>query len=218
MAVSAAINGGTLYKPYIVKSLNEPETNTIIKESHPMVVRKVVSEDTSAKVRTALENVVSSGSGRPAYMEGYRVGGKTGTAQKVQNGRYLVGNYITSFIGFFPADDPEVILYIAIDNAKGITQYGGTVAAPIARNVLSDIAKILNIEKRDGGIPKTYNYGDKKYAVVPDVVGKSTKEAVLDLASFKVEFSGNGEVVQYQAPSAGESIYEGETVRLLLTE
>lgn len=151
-------------------------------------------------------------------MEGYRVGGKTGTAQKVKDGRYLVGNYITSFIGFFPADNPQIILYIAVDNAKGITQYGGTVAAPIAKNVLQDAIKILGIEKRLGGIPKTYNYGDKKYAVVPDVVGMSVKEAVTTLKDFKVEFSGSGETVSYQSPKAEESIYEGETVRLLLTE
>lgn len=82
----------------------------------------------------ALESVVALGSGRNAYIEGYRVGGKTGTAQKVNNGVYMVGNYITSFIGFLPANDPKVIVYVAIDNPKGITAYGGTVVALICGN------------------------------------------------------------------------------------
>ena len=128
-AVSAAINGGILYKPYIVKSLNEPETNSVILENKPTVVRQVISSESSDIVKYALESVVQNGTGRNAYIEGYRVGGKTGTAQKVKDGRYMVGNYITSFIGFLPADDPQVIVYIAVDNAKGITQYGGTVHA-----------------------------------------------------------------------------------------
>ena len=133
-AVSAAINGGVLYKPYIVKSLNEPETNMVVLENTSQVVRKVLSEETSAKVRYALESVVANGTGRPAYIDGYRVGGKTGTAQKVKDGKYMVGNYIVSFIGFLPADDPEIIVYIAIDNAKGVTQYGGTVHALLSEN------------------------------------------------------------------------------------
>lgn len=217
-AVSAAINGGTLYKPYIVKSLNEPETNTIVKENTPTVVRKVISEDTSEKVRMALESVVSNGTGRNAFIEGYRVGGKTGTAQKVKDGKYMVGNYIVSFMGFLPADDPQIVVYIAIDNAKGITQYGGTIAAPIARNVLLDAIDALGIEKRSDASSKAYKYGDKVSVVVPDVTGKTVKEAIDELSSFKVEFSGTGETVYYQSPTAGEKIYEGETIRLMLTE
>lgn len=164
----------------------------------------------------ALESVVANGSGRPAYISGYRVGGKTGTAQKVKDGRYMVGNYITSFIGFLPADDPQVVVYIAVDNAKGITQYGGTVAAPIAKNVLQDSITALNIQKRNGGKDKRYNYGDKKYAVVPDVVGKKASDATKELTNFKVEFSGSGEKVIHQSPEAGVKIYEGEVVRLML--
>lgn len=215
-AVSAAVNGGILYTPYIVKSLNEPETNSVIVNNEPQIVRKVISEDTSSKVRHALESVVANGSGRNAYVANYRVGGKTGTAQKVKDGHYMVGNYITSFIGFFPADDPEVVIYIAIDNAKGITQYGGTVAAPIARNVILSAIDALQIEPREGGMEKEWKYGDQKYATVPDVSGKTPKEAVKELKSFKVEFSGTGSIIKYQSPSAGSMIYEGDTIRLLL--
>lgn len=215
-AVSAAINGGYLYKPYIVKSLNEPETNGVVKENKPTLVRKVISNETSKKVRETLESVVTNGTGRPAFIDGYRVGGKTGTAQKVQNGRYMVGNYIVSFMGFLPANDPQVVAYIAIDNAKGITQYGGTVAAPIAKTILQDSITALKIKKPKGSSEKRYNYGDKKYVAVPNVTGKSVEDAVKELGSFKVEFTGSGKKVAYQSPSKNTRIYEGETVRLLL--
>lgn len=217
-AVSAAINGGTLYKPYIVKSLNEPETNSVILENKKEVVRKVISDETSQKVRYALESVVTNGTGRPAFIDGYRVGGKTGTAQKVKDGRYMIGNYIVSFIGFLPADDPQVIVYIAVDNAKGVTQYGGTIAAPIAKNILKDAISALNIQKREGASEKKYNYLDRKYATIENVVGMTPSEAIKALKPFKVEFSGTGSTISYQSPSAGERIYEGETVRLLLND
>lgn len=217
-AVSAAINGGTLYKPYIVKSLNEPETNSVILENKKEVVRKVISDETSQKVRYALESVVTNGTGRPAFIDGYRVGGKTGTAQKVKDGRYMIGNYIVSFIGFLPADDPQVIVYIAVDNAKGVTQYGGTIAAPIAKNILKDAISALNIQKREGASEKKYNYLDRKYATIENVVGMTPSEAIKALKPFKVEFSGTGSTISYQSPSAGERIYEGETVRLLLSD
>ena len=216
MAVSAAINGGTLYTPYIVKSINEPETNSVIVNNSEKIVRKVISDETSAKVRYALENVVANGSGRNAYIPDYRVGGKTGTAQKVKDGRYMVGNYITSFIGFLPSDDPKVIVYVAIDNAKGVTQYGSTVAAPVAKNILTSSITALNIEKRTNDIEKKYNYGDKKYEVVPSVIGKTKKEAVTELKKFKIEFTGSGDVITYQSPSSGVTLTEGSTIRLML--
>lgn len=215
-AVSAAINGGKLYKPYIVKSINEPETNSVILENKPNIVRKVISEDTSKKVRYALESVVARGTGHNAYIPNYRVGGKTGTAQKVENGIYLKNNYITSFIGFMPSNNPEVIVYIAIDNAKGVTQYGGTVAAPIAKNVLNSIIDILNIQKQKNEIEKEFNYIDKVYVKVPNVVGMNKEDATNNLKSFKVEYSGDGDKVIYQAPEENAQVVEGETVKLVL--
>ncbi len=213
-AVSAAINGGILYKPYIVKSINEPETNTVIKETKKTVVRKVISEKTSEQVRYALESVVSNGTGRTAYIDGYRVGGKTGTAQKVQDGRYMVNNYILSFIGFLPADNPKVVVYFAIDNPKGVQQFGGVIAGPPAKAILSDSIKALDIKKPTGGMEKEYMYTDKKYKTVPDVIGKSRNDATKDLKDFNTSFEGSGESITYQSPEAGTRIYEGETVRL----
>ena len=116
-AVSAAVNGGILYKPYIIKSINEPETNQVIVENKPTKIRQVISEEASDKVRYALESVVARGTGHNAYIADYRVGGKTGTAQKVNNGVYMQGNYITSFIGILPSNSPEVVIYLAVDIA-----------------------------------------------------------------------------------------------------
>ena len=215
-AVSAAINGGTLYKPYIVKSIVEPNTNEIIKENHPQKVRQVISTDSSAQVRNALETVVAYGTGRNAYIDGYRVGGKTGTAQKVKNGVYMSGNYIVSFIGFLPADNPQVIVYVAIDNPKGVTQYGGTVAAPIAKNILTDAISALNIEKSKEGLDKIYQWYDVKYYRVENVEGLTVKEATKLLKNFQVEYTGIGDKVLAQSPAAGTSLPQNSTIRLLL--
>lgn len=216
-AVSAAINGGTLYKPYIVKRVVEKETGQIIKDIDKTVVRdNIVSSDTSEKVRMALESVVSLGTGRNAYIDGYRVGGKTGTAQKVNNGIYMTGNYIVSFIGFMPANDPKIVVYLAIDNPKGVTQYGGTVSAPIVKNILSDAIVPLGIEKQSGGTEKKYQWYDKKYYNVEDVVGLTKKEAATKLKNFSIEYSGSGDNVINQSPAAGSRIAEGEKVRLYL--
>lgn len=215
-AVSAAINGGTLYKPYIVKSIVEPNTNEIIKENHPQKVRQVISADSSAQVRNALETVVAYGTGRNAYIDGYRVGGKTGTAQKVKNVVYMSGNYIVSFIGFLPADNPQVVVYVAIDNPKGITQYGGTVAAPIAKNILTDAISALNIEKSKEGLDKIYQWYDVKYYKVENVEGLTVKEATKLLKNFQVEYTGIGDKVLAQSPAAGTSLPQNSTIRLLL--
>ncbi len=218
MAVSAAINGGKLYRPYIVKSINEPETNSVILKNSPQLVHNVISEATSEKVRYALESVVAKGTGRNAYIEGYRVGGKTGTAQKSSGGAYLVGNYIVSFIGFFPADKPEIVLYIAIDNPKGVTQYGGTVAAPVVRNVFLSAIDILNVDVRNDYLTKEYNWNDTKYKKVPDVLNLELKDAKKLLKGFKIVTEGNGSKVLYQSPSANISIKENSTILLYLTD
>ena len=215
-AVSAVINGGTLYKPYVVKRIVEPNTKEIIKENKSTVVRKVISNETSETVRMALETVVAYGTGRNAYIEGYRVGGKTGTAQKVQNGVYLHGNYILSFIGFLPADNPQAVVYVAIDNPKGITQYGGTVSAPIAKNIMLDIIDKLKIEKSEYTLEKTYNWYDTKYAKVPNVIGYSADDARKELKKFTVNYYGNGSNILAISPSPGTIIPENSTIKVLL--
>lgn len=215
-AVSAVVNGGTLYTPYLVKNFLEPETNTVIKSVEPVSKGQVISSETSSLMRYALESVVAKGSGHNAYIENYRVGGKTGTAQTVENGVYSSSKYILSFIGFMPSDDPEIVLYVAVENAKDVVQYGGTVAAPIARNIFLSAIDILEIEKDYDGIPKEYTWLDTKYVVVPDVVGKSVSDAKKELKGFKIEYTGSGENVLYQSPEAGSYAPDGGTIVLML--
>lgn len=215
-AVSAAINGGKLYTPHIVGSFQESETGSIIKKVEPNIEKQVISEETSKLVRHALESVVANGSGKNAYIENYRVGGKTGTAQKVKDGKYMDGNYILSFIGFLPADDPEVIVYVAVDNPKGVTQYGGVVSAPIAKSVLTSAIDILDIEPSKEGMPREYTWLDIKYLKLPNVVGMTKDEAKKALQGFKIEYSGAGDKVIYQTPNADFYAPEGETIKLLL--
>jgi len=215
--VSAAINGGYLNTPFIVKYLSEPETNNIILENKSNTIRQVISEETSSLVRYTLESVVANGTGKNAYIENYRVGGKTGTAQKVSNGKYMVGNYIVSFIGFLPANNPEYLVYVAIDNPKGITQYGGTVSAPIAKNVMNSIIDIKNLKQDNSGmIRQEYTWLDTKYIMLPNVVGMSLKEAQKTLKGFKIEYSGEGDTVLYQDPKPNQYIKETNTIKLML--
>ena len=215
--VSAAINGGYLNTPFIVKYLSEPETNTIILENKKNTIKQVISEETSKLVRYTLESVVANGTGKNAYIENYRVGGKTGTAQKVNNGVYMVGNYILSFIGFLPANKPEYIVYVAIDNPKGITQYGGTVSAPIAKNVMKSIIDIKNIKQDNTGmIRQEYTWLDKKYIMLPNVIGLDIKSAQKELKGFKLEYSSTGEKIIAQEPSSNQYVIEGSTIKLML--
>lgn len=215
-SVSAAVNGGTLYQPYIVKRVENATTKETISEVNPTVIKQVITEESSKLVRFALENVVAHGSGRNAYIENYRIGGKTGTAQKVNNGRYMVGNYILSFIGFLPADDPEIVLYVAVDNPKGVTQYGGVVAAPIAKAIFSSYIEMNNVPKSKDTIPKTYNWLDTKYSILPNVIGKTIKEANNILKDYKIEYSGEGNKVIYQSPEPEYYVSDDSTVKLML--
>ena len=216
-AVSSIVNGGYLYKPYVVKSILDTKTNNIIKTNEKDLVRKTISLNTSKIMRMALESVVSNGGGKMTYIDGYRVGGKTGTAQKVgSDGRYMSGNYILSFIGFMPANDPEFVIYIALDHPKGVTQYGGVVSAPIARNVLKDIISIYDLKEDVSGLPKVYRWDDIKYVMIPDVIGKTKKDARKLLNGFSIEFVGDGDKVIDTSPSVNSRTKEGSTIKVLL--
>ena len=217
-AVSAVVNGGELLKPYIVKTVSEPETNATIVENKKQVLSQVISKETSDMAKYALESVVANGSGRNAYIENYRVGGKTGTAQKVENGVYLHGNYILSFISFMPADDPEIVVYVAVNNPKGVTQYGGTVSAPIARNVLMSAIELYDIEPDTEGMTKEYRWYEDSYIKLPDVRGMSSKDAAKLLKEFKLEYSGSGDTVLYMSPEPNYYVKKGGTIKIMLKD
>jgi stage V sporulation protein D (sporulation-specific penicillin-binding protein) len=215
-AVSAAINGGTLYKPHVAKAWINPETGETVKTVEPEAVRTVISEETSRQVREALESVVAQGTGKNAFIDGYRVGGKTGTAQKVINGRYSPNEHIVSFIGFAPADDPKIVVYVAVDNPEGI-QFGGVVAAPIVHNIMEDALHILGVPPRDKQIARDYQYGETPIVTVPNLIGKSVAELYEDLnMNFNLTTAGSGKTVIRQAPAAGERVDRGSTIRIYL--
>ena len=167
-------------------------------------------------MRHALESVVAKGGGKSAYIEGYRIGGKTGTAQKVQDGKYLVGNYIMSFMAVVPSNDPQAVLYLAIDNPKNTALLSSYTTTPIARRILLDISDALENTKQEKKKKKDLEWTDIPTHKVPNVVGKSVEEAKKKLSKFTIEYSGTGEKVVAQSPDAGEKLEEGGTVRLLL--
>ncbi|WP_028986866.1 stage V sporulation protein D [Thermicanus aegyptius] len=216
MAVAAAVNGGKLLTPYLGKEWIDPKTGEKEEIHQPTEKRTVISPETSKQVREALESVVAKGTGYRAYVDEYRVGGKTGTAQKVgPNGAYLPNNYIVSFIGVAPADDPELVAYVAVDHPQGV-QFGGVVAAPIVGRILEDALRYLNIPPRKGGIPKEYRYPDPKLIAVPDLRGMNLNQIRLSYYGMNLEVEGKGEKVISQSPAPGTKITEGEKIRVYL--
>lgn len=143
-AVASAVNGGNYYVPRLLKSVISSDGN-VVEESEPILKNKTISEQASSMLRSMLEGVVKEGSGKNAYIEGYRVAGKTGTAQKYENGAVAAGKYVSSFVGFFPADDPRYLALVIVDEPQG-AYYGSVVAAPVAKSIFEDIIAIKNIQ------------------------------------------------------------------------
>ncbi|WP_044642469.1 stage V sporulation protein D [Risungbinella massiliensis] len=216
VAVAAAVNGGKLLEPHLAKAWIDPKTNKVVEEVQPEVKAQVISEETSKIVRESLESVVARGTGRRAFIDGYRVGGKTGTAQKVgPNGTYLQGNYIVSFIGFAPADDPEIVVYVAVDHPQGI-QFGGVVAAPIVRKILDDSLRHLQIPKRENQIPPEDAPAIPKLVEVPNLIGEDLQKVRTSLYDFPLEVVGEGKQILDQMPVSGTRVEEGSAIRIYL--
>lgn len=213
-AVSAAVNGGILYTPYVAKELIDPLTKEVVMRKTPVAKRRVISEETSKKIRYALENVVAKGSGGNAFVDSYRIGGKTGTAQKAQNGRYLENNHIVSFIGFAPADNPELVVYVAVDNPKGTVQFGGVVSAPIVGNIMKDSLRAMGVQPRKDQIEKKLKWTDTPMIKVPNLVGMTKSELQEQMVNLRIDASGEGDNVVRQSPEPGIKLKEGSTIRL----
>lgn len=219
MAVAAAVNGGYLYEPQIAKEWVDPVTNETVETMEPDLKDQVIYGSTSKELRHALESVVAQGTGRPAYVEGYRVGGKTGTAQKVgPDGRYMENNYVVSFIGFAPADDPEIVVYVAVDNPKNTVQFGGVVAAPIVGRVIEDSMQVLGVEPREGGLAKEYQWPDQPKVEVPDLMGLTKDELAEYMVNLSIETNGTGDYIIDQAPSPGTEVEQGSEIRIYLSD
>ena len=142
-AAASAVNGGNYYVPRLVRSIASAD-GSVCEELSAVLKNRTISEEASALLRSMLEGVVRDGSGSKAYIEGYRVGGKTGTAQKFENGAIAQGKYVSSFLGFFPADDPQYLALVIVDEPQG-AYYGSVVAAPAARQIFQGIIDAKNI-------------------------------------------------------------------------
>ena len=144
LAVGASVNGGNYYEPHLLKEVYSKD-GKLVEQVLPKLKNKVISEKASRTLSELLEKAVSNGSGKNAYIEGYRVAGKTGTAQKYQNGVIAQGKYVSSFIGYFPAHNPKYLILIIIDDPVG-EYYGSLVAAPYAKTIFEGIIKCKNIK------------------------------------------------------------------------
>ncbi|WP_202076979.1 stage V sporulation protein D [Caldalkalibacillus salinus] len=218
-AVSAVVNGGYLYQPYIAKEWHDSETGMVLGRNTPTLKERVISDETSQEVREALEAVVAQGTGRNAFVEGYRVGGKTGTAQKVApGGGYLENNHIVSFIGFAPADDPQIVVYVGVDNPKNTIQFGGVVAAPIVGQIIGDALDYMGVEKRESPLEKKYMWGDEITYEVPSLIGMTAKQLQQSYFQLPIDASGSGTKVIKQSPEPGTNVKEGSAIRVYLGE
>ena len=216
-AVSAVANGGNLMTPRLVKELIDDD-GKVVESFPPELKRKVISESTSKTMLELLENVVRDGTGTSAYIPGFRVGGKTGTAQKIIDGRYAPGKYIGSFVAVAPADDPQVAILVVVDEPVG-QYYGGTVAAPAAKSVLEDTLNYLEVA------PK-FTEDEKKMVaekvIVPDVVGKKIGEAgkyLTDLGlKYTTEYSDltSESTIIDQFPLPNTEVQKGSIIDLYL--
>ena len=213
-AFCAVINGGYLYTPYIVKKIINPLNNETVYQRNNVPLRQVISNETSSKMRTALECVVAKGTGRKAYVDGYRVGGKTGTSQIAENGHYVDGQYLLSFIGGAPMNDPEIVAYIAIKKPHNCIQYGGTTVGPILGRVIENSLQILQVEKNYEGIEREYTWMDEKMYPVENYIGKTKKEVKSKYHTFV--YKGDGDIVIDQLPRVGEMVKEGGVIMLQL--
>jgi stage V sporulation protein D (sporulation-specific penicillin-binding protein) len=223
MAMGAIANGGMLMQPHVVQAILDHDTGQVVQQVKPQEVRRVIDADTAKQVRDALESVVARGSGGSAYQPGYRVAGKTGTAQVVVNGRYDPSHYIVSFMGMAPADNPRLVAYIAIDHPRprnGAAVFGGVIAAPIVGRILGDSLQYLGVPTSNQGIPKKPKPLDPVKVEVPNLVGMTIgdarRTAIQSSAQLNAEVMGTGKYVIWQSPPGGTLVEPNSKVRLYL--
>lgn len=214
-AIGAIANDGKLMQPRVVKELVDNQGN-VTESIKPKVVRQVISEDTSNKMMEIAESVVSEGSGKAAYIPGYRIGGKTGTAQKVIDGKYAQGKYICSFVGIAPCDDPQIVVLAIVDEPTGVSAFGSTTAGPIVKEIMNDSLKYLGVEPKYSEEEKQ-EY-EKEKVKVPNIIDLSVEDAIKVLEENKLkpiqdvdtEIKGTAKVVDiFPKPGAEVSVDSG---------
>lgn len=220
VAVAAIANGGMLMEPHIVKSITDPQTGETVK-TEPKPVRQVITPEKAKEVGTYLEQVVSDqkiGTGRHAYIDGYRVAGKTGTAVKVVNGKYDYTKQVVSFIGYAPVDDPKIAVIVLIDEPKDSELGGGTAAAPVFKKIVNQTLQYMGVPKKyDGKTAATGHATSSAGPKVPDLGKLTVQEAKNKLTGQGISYAtlGKGTEVITQFPKAGSMLKPGQFVYLL---
>lgn len=207
-AVSAVVNGGNLMQPYVVSKITDAD-GQLVEEIQPTVKRRVISEKTSAVMRELMEGVVQTGTGKNASVPGYRVGGKSGTSQKLDSEDPSAR--IASFVAVAPIDDPKLAVLVCLDEPHSWTTSGGSLSAPVCAEVLEKSLPYLGIEPE-----YTPEEQEKNFAVVPDVTGWRVTAAKQKMAEFElaVQVNGEEERVSSQYPQAGTQVRRGSTIVL----
>lgn len=236
-AYAAVANNGILMKPYLLKKETD-ETGLTVREGQPQQIRRVISESTARTLTEFFVGVVERGTGMPARIPGVKIGGKTGTSKKLVEGRYESGNYTASFVGFFPADDPQVVCLVMLDKPRGVNYTGGTISAPVFRTIASQIVNSTDLvalaafprntviaESDSASRPlksgrQAHTGKDDRRAVmgnglIPDVTGYSVRKAVgiLMASKFQPVVTGSGIVIS-QDPHAGQPGKRGMKITL----
>lgn len=217
-AVCSIVNDGNRMEPRLVKAYTDNKGN-ITKKVDPVQVKQVISKETSAQMREIMESVVTEGGGKIAYLPGYRLGGKTGTAQKVIDGSYAQGHYVCSFIGMAPADDPQIVVLAIVDEPTNVMQFGSTTAGPIIKEVMGNTLKYLGVEPKYTEEEKAENVKNK--VKVPDVRGLSIEDATKVLEESKLEANidndidiKEGTIIKDMFPKPGVSVNEGSLISI----
>ncbi|WP_374712339.1 penicillin-binding transpeptidase domain-containing protein [Symbiobacterium terraclitae] len=222
-AIAAIANDGNLMWPHLGKAIYDHEGN-LVKEIQPRVVRQVVAPEVARYVQELMVEVVETGTGKNARVAGYQVGGKTGTANKVIDGRIAPGKYIASFVGFAPYPDPQVAVLISIDEPVG-AYYGGQIAAPIFGEVMGSVLAYLEAPKSTAPPPpKEHPWEpdppkEPEPAQVPSLVNLPIPDAekVAREAGFRLSLTGAGSYVVSQFPLPGSTAYKGGEITANLT-
>ncbi len=209
-AACAVVNGGRLMRPHLVSAVLDSEGG-VLRTVSPQVVARPISEATSETMRTLLGGVVAHGGGKNAQVEGWTVGGKTGTAQIYKDGRIEKNLHIGSFVGFAPVEKPEVAVLVIVDEAQVKPDYGGTTAAPFAAQILSEILPLMGVEKTDGV--------QRARVVMPNVTGMNVTDARAILRELGIDAvtDGTDRTVTGQLPPAGAKVQEGFCAMLYVT-
>ncbi|MDO5516933.1 MAG: penicillin-binding transpeptidase domain-containing protein, partial [Clostridium sp.] len=212
-AFNAVANGGTWIQPHIMKEITHDDDSGVkaIDETFDPTKKTVASEEKTAELRTYLERVVSAGSGAATFIDGYHIGGKTGTAQKMENGRYIEGKYISSFVGMAPVDDPQVTIMITVDEPSSGAYYAGQVAAPYAKSLFIDIFNYLNNKFSNDDSNKI-----TKEHIIPEVRGMKKDDAIKALSDINLQYEieSDGDKIASVKPYPGTAVKEGAKITL----